>query len=175
MEKKNYLTLDKDFFDYCELNDIKDPKKLAKLIFQRGFAIIKYGDTPKGFSSEPVVVEKEIIKEVEKIVEVEKIKEVPVEVIKEVRVEVPVEVIKEVPIHIEGKKKVVTKEVIKEVPVEKIVEVTKEVINNEEVDRLKNENEKLLKELETIKSSLENLGRKGKFMRDSNMGSLYGE
>ena len=58
----------------------------------------------------PVVVEKEVIKEVP----VEVIKEVPVEVIKEV----PVEVIKEVPVEVE-------KEVIKEVIVEK--EVVREI------------------------------------------------
>lgn len=179
MEKKNYLTLDKSFFEYCELNNIKDPEKLAKQIFDRGFAIIKYGETPKGFSSEPTIVEKEIIKEIEKIVEVEKVVEkvvkVPVEVIKEVKVEVPIEVIKEVPVKVEGKKQIVTKEVIKEVPVEKIVEVVKEVVNTEEVDRLKEENEKLSKELELLKTSLDNLGRKGKFMKDSNLNSLYEE
>ena len=179
MEKKNYLTLDNEFLDYCRINNIKDPLKLAKQIFQRGFTIVKYGETPAGFSSEPTVIEKEVIKEVEKIIEVEKIvekiKEVPVEVIKEVKVEVPVGVIKEVPIKVEGKKTVVTKEVIKEVPVEKIVEVIKEVTNTEEVDKLTEENKKLKDELDLIKSSLDSLGRKGRFMKDSNLDSLYGE
>ncbi len=79
-----------------------------------------------GGESEPIVIEKEVIKEipVEKVVTQEVIKTVevekPVEVIKEVIKEVPVE-------------KVVTQEVIKTVEVEKPVEVIKEVIKTVEV------------------------------------------
>ncbi len=82
----------------------------------------------------PVIVEKEVIKEVpvEKIVEKEVIKEVPVEKIVEKIVEVPVEkivekeVVREVPVE-KIVEKIVEKEVIKEVPVEKIVEKIVEV------------------------------------------------
>ncbi len=89
----------------------------------------------------PVIVEKEVIKEVpvEKIVEKEVIKEVPVEkivekeVIKEVPVEKIVEKIVEVPVE-----KIVEKEVVREVPVEKIVEkiVEKEVIKEVPVEKI---------------------------------------
>ena len=42
------LTLDKDFIRYCELNEIKDIKKLAKETFKRGFDLLKYGNIPSG-------------------------------------------------------------------------------------------------------------------------------
>ena len=80
----------------------------------------------------PVVVEKEVVKEipVERIVEKEVRVEVPVE--KEVVKEVPVEKIVEVPVEKIVEKEVrvevpVEKIVVKEVPVEKIVEVEKVV------------------------------------------------
>lgn len=174
MNQKNYLILDDEFLKYCELNNIHDTEKFAKEVFKRGFNIIKYGETPMGFSSEKVVekiVEKEVIKEIP----VEKIIERTVEVIKEVPVEKIVEVIKEVPVEIKGDTQVVVKEVVKEVPVEKVVEVIKEVVNDEELNRLQQENLQLKNELESITKSLESFGRKGKFMKDSNLSSLYGE
>ena len=128
MKQKSSLILGKEFIQYCELNNIDDVEKLAKDTFNRGFTILKYGETPFGKQQT-----KEVIKEVEKIVEV-----------------------------------------IKEVPVEKIIEVTKEVYNNDEIDKLKKENEDLRNELDKITNSLSNLG-KGKMMRNSNMGSLYDE
>ena len=66
MKKKNSLTLDDEFLEYCRLNNIDDVEKLAKDTFNRGFTILKYGETPFG------------LKPSEKIVEV--IKEVPVNV-----------------------------------------------------------------------------------------------
>ena len=199
MKKKTSLTLDNEFLQYCELNEIKDPEKLAKQVFDRGFSLLKFGETPTGAKSEPkiiekeIIVEKEIIKEVEKIVEKkievpvevikEVVKEVPVEIIKEVIKEVPVEVVKEIPIEIKGKTQVITKEVIKEVkvevPVEIIkevqvpVEVIKEVINNDEINRLSEENKNLKEQLDTITKSLEAFGKKGRMMRNSDMSSLY--
>jgi len=195
MKKKTSLTLDNEFLQYCELNNIKDPEKLAKQVFDRGFSLLKYGETPMGAKSEPrviekeVIVEKEVIKEVEKRVEVpvevikEVIKEVPIEVIKEIIKEVPVEIVKEVPIEIKGETQVITKEVIKEVkievPVEIIrevqvpVEVIKEVINTEEINRLTEENSNLKQQLDTITKSVEGFGRKGKMMKNSDMSSLY--
>lgn len=171
MNQKNYLTLDSEFLKYCELNNISDAEKFAKEVFNKGFNIIKYGEVPHGFKGDEKVIEKEIIKEIIKEVPIEKIVEKPIEVIKEVIKEIPVEVIKEVPIEIKGDTQIVIKEVIKEVPVEKIVEIT----NNEEIDRLRIENQKMKEELDTITQSLENMGKKGKFMRDSNLSSLYGE
>jgi hypothetical protein len=202
MAKKYTLTLDKEFVQYCELNDIQDVDKKAKETFNRGFTILKYGETPSHIKGKEVTIEKEIIKEIEKIVEVtvEKLVEVPVEVIREVVREVPVEVIKEiikeVPIEVEvikeiqGKSKTKTiikevpvevikevsieviKEVIKEVPVEVIKEIVK--IDETEIIRLKGLNEQLQKELDAITESLTKIN-KAKYMRNSDMNSLYDE
>ena len=165
--QKSFLTLDNEFLKYCEINNIIDPEKLAKEIFQKGFSIIKYGETPNGLKGQNTIIEKEVIKEV--IVEkfVDRIVEKPIEIIKEVIKEVSVEVIKEVPIEIKGDTQIITKEVIKE--------VTVEVINTDEVNRLTEENKKLKEDLDKITSSLEGFGRKGKLMKDSNLSSLYDE
>lgn len=67
MKQKNYLTLDDEFISFCGLNNVIDIEGYATIIFNKGFNIIKYGETPKGFSSEKIiekVVEKEVIKEV---------------------------------------------------------------------------------------------------------------
>jgi hypothetical protein len=48
MKEKNCLTLDKEFLDYCKLNKIEDVEKLAKETFNKGFTILKYGETPFG-------------------------------------------------------------------------------------------------------------------------------
>jgi hypothetical protein len=169
--QKSFLTLDNEFLKYCEINNITDPEKLAKEIFQKGFTIVKYGEIPNGLRGQNTIIEKEVIKEV--IVEkfIDRIVEKPIEVIKEVIKEVPVEVIKEVPIEIKGDTQIVTKEVIKEVTVDKIVEV----INTDEINRLTEENKKLKEDLDKITASLEGLGRRGKMMKDSNMSSLYDE
>jgi hypothetical protein len=152
MNQKNILILDKEFILYCELNEIKDIDKLAMETFNRGFSLLKYGETPMGTSREiikevpvEVIVEKEIIRNVpvEKIVEreviIEKEIKIPYEVvvIKEVIKEIPIEIIKEVikeikvevPIEVikEGETKTIVKEIIKEVPIEVIKEVIKEI------------------------------------------------
>lgn len=157
MKQKNTLILDKEFIQYCELNNIDDVEKLAKDTFNRGFTILKYGETPFGKQQT-----KEIVKEV--IKEVEIIKEVPVEKIVEVIKEIPVEVIKEVPVEIKGKTKVVTKEVIKEIKVQ----------DNTQIKALLDENEKLKKEIDTINNSLSKLN-KGRYMKNSDLSSLYDE
>jgi hypothetical protein len=186
MVKKYTLTLDKEFVQYCELNNIQDVDKKAKETFNRGFTILKYGETPSHIKGKEVIIEKEIIKEVEKIVEVtvEKLVEVPVEVIREVIREVPVEIIKEVikeiPIEVEVirevegklKTKTVIKEVIKEVPVEIIKEVIK--IDETEINRLKGLNDQLQKELDAITESLGKIN-KATYMKNSNLNSLYDE
>jgi hypothetical protein len=48
MKEKNCLTLDKEFLDYCKLNKIEDVEKLARETFNKGFTIVKYGETPFG-------------------------------------------------------------------------------------------------------------------------------
>jgi len=179
MKPKSTLILDNEFIQYCELNKITNIDKTAKDTFNRGFSLLKYGETPFGDRVREIVeVPKEIIKEViiEKIVD--RIVEVPVEiikeVIKEVIVEVPIEVIKEVIKEKKGKDKIITKEIIKEIPVERVVEVVKQVVNNDEIERLTKENNELKFELEKITTSLNKLG-KGKLMKNSDLGSLYDE
>jgi vacuolar-type H+-ATPase subunit I/STV1 len=155
MKKKSSLILDDEFILYCHLNKIENIDKLAKDVFNKGFTQLKYPDTPVSSTKERIV---------EKVV----IKEVPVEKI--------VEVIKEVPVKVKGDKQIVTKEIIKEVKVEvpTIKEVIKEVINTEEIDKLKKENENLRNELDNINQSLEKFN-KAKYMRNSDLGSLYSE
>ncbi len=167
MEKKYTLTLDKEFTQYCELNNITDIQKQAKETFSRGFALLKYGEVPQGNRIKEIV---EVEKEIEVIKEVERIVEIPVEVIKEVIKEIPVEKIVEVQVPVE-----VVKEVIKEVPVEKIVEVVKEVVNMDEINRLTEENKKLKSDLDKITTSINNMSRGGRFIKNSNLGSLYDE
>ena len=48
MTEKNFLILDKEFLDYCKLNNITDIEKLARETFTKGFTILKYGETPGG-------------------------------------------------------------------------------------------------------------------------------
>ena len=43
METKYSLTLDKDFVEYCRINNIDDVEKLAKDTFKTGFDMLKYG------------------------------------------------------------------------------------------------------------------------------------
>jgi radical SAM superfamily enzyme len=148
MKKKNSLTLDDEFIKYCELNQIADIEGTAKKIFQRGFTIEKYGETPSTAKGKEI----EVIKEV--------IKEVPVEKI--------VEVIKEIPIEVKGETQIVTREIIKEVPVEKVI------INDEEVKALKEENEKLKNDLSKITNALEKMN-KAKYLKGSDLNNLYDE
>ena len=77
MVPKYSLTLDNEFIKYCEINNIENPETFAQQVFQRGFTIIKYGETPKGFQSNERIVEKEVIKEVPVEVIVEKTESVP--------------------------------------------------------------------------------------------------
>lgn len=164
MVKKNSLTLDNEFIQYCQLNKIDNVDKLANETFNRGFAILKYGETPSSNVTEKIV---EVIKEVV----VEKIVEVPVEVIREIIKEVPVEVIKEVKV----KGKNTTKEIIKEVPVTTIVpDVEKEKELNTQIDGLKKKNEELQLELDKLNNVLNKLN-KGTYMKNSDLSNLYDE
>ena len=85
--------LKKEIKDYCVLNNITDIDAFILKCLKQGVYIEKYGTTPfKIGSSESQIVEKEIIKEVEKIIEVPIEKIVEKEIIKEVEkiIEVPV-------------------------------------------------------------------------------------
>ena len=164
MVKKNSLTLDNEFIQYCQLNNIDNVDKLANETFNRGFAILKYGETPNSNVTEKIV---EVIKEVL----VEKIVEVPVEVIREIIKEVPVEVIKEVKV----KGKNTTKEIIKEVPITTIVpDVEKEKELNNQIDGLKKKNDELQLELDKLNNVLNKLN-KGTYMKNSDLSNLYDE
>ena len=169
MKPKSTLILDSEFIQYCELNKIVNIDKLAQETFNRGFSLLKYGETPYGNSIEK-----------EKIIEVVKYVEVPVEIIKEVKViqVVEKEVIKEVPVEI-IKENVLN--VIQEVPVEKVV--IKEIIVEKLIDdyecknmliTLTEANLKLKEELETLTNAL-NKFNKGSFMKNSDLNSLYDE
>jgi hypothetical protein len=109
MKKKNLLILDDEYLRYCELNNINDIEILAKQLFNKGFSLLKYGETPFGFNIEPKIIEKEVIVE----------KEVLIEVIKEV--------IKEVPVQVEGKTKVITKKIINNDEVNRLTLENKEL------------------------------------------------
>ena len=86
------------------------------------------------------------------------------------------EVVKEIPVEIKGDVQIITKEVIKEIPVEVIKEVIVEVIKTDdtEINQLKELNAKLQFDLDKITNSLNNLSR-AKFMKSSDLGSLYDE
>lgn len=74
--------LDDEFLMYCSINNISDVEKLARETFNRGFTLLKYGETPiKILEPEPKIVEKVV----------EKIKEVPVEKVVEIIRESPKE------------------------------------------------------------------------------------
>lgn len=124
MKKKSSLTLDDEFLEYCRLNNIDDVEKLAKDTFNRGFTILKYGETPFG------------LKPSEKIVE----KEVRVEIIKEVPVEKIVEVIKEVPVNVKGEREIITKEI--------------KVVDTEEIDKLKKQLQDKQEEVNKLNDAL---------------------
>lgn len=47
MKQKYTLILDNEFIQYCELNNITDINKLAKETFNRGFTLLKHGESPK--------------------------------------------------------------------------------------------------------------------------------
>lgn len=45
-DPKYILILDDEFIKYCELNKVEDVRKLAMETFNRGFTLLKYGETP---------------------------------------------------------------------------------------------------------------------------------
>ncbi len=124
MKKKSSLTLDDEFLEYCRLNNIDDVEKLAKDTFNRGFTILKYGETPFGLKPTEKIVEKEVVKEV--IVEVEKI--------------INVEVIKEVPVNVKGETEIITKEI--------------KVVDTEEIDKLKKQLQDKQEEINKLNEAL---------------------
>lgn len=147
MEQKNYQTLEvdqkylKDIQQFCELNNIDDITVFINQCFKQGFDIKKYGLLNE--DDEPKIIEKEVIKYIDR----EVIKEVPVEKIieniKEVEkiIEVPVEVIKEVIVE-------------KEVPVEKIVTIYDKSNDKElfgKIEQLENEISKKDEELDILR------------------------
>ena len=143
----------KELVSYCNLNDLL-VSEVVKKSFTTGFSIERYGLLSEGKK----VVEKEVVKIVEKRVEI------PVEVIKEVVKIEYVEVIKEV-------------EKIVEVPVEVMVEKeqdnTKLKALEQTLHKLKSENidkDKKIKELEqTINNIQVNQINSATYLRGSNL------
>jgi hypothetical protein len=118
---------------FCKLNEIEDCDAFLLGCLKGGFAIEKFGRTPVSAGKE--IIEKEVVKEVEK--EIEKIVEVPVE-------------------------KIVEK--IVEIPIEKIIEVEKTVTDNTKIEEysqqaneLKIENERLNQTVNILNSTVHNL------------------
>lgn len=76
MEQKNYSTIsqsiEKDFLNFCKLNNIDDVEQFRFECFKKGYYIDKYGLLGEDDEIKPweVVVEKEVVKEVVKEVEV---------------------------------------------------------------------------------------------------------
>jgi hypothetical protein len=66
MVRKPFLILDKEFIDFCKLNDIADVEAYGREVFTKGFTMVKYGDLPFTTPPKEVVIEKEVI--VEKVV-----------------------------------------------------------------------------------------------------------
>ena len=63
MEKKISLILDKEYIEYCRINNIEDVEGLAKKIFQKGFTEMKYGKVPViNLKTETKLVESKVIK-----------------------------------------------------------------------------------------------------------------
>jgi hypothetical protein len=161
MNKKNYLTLDNDFIRYCEINDIEDFEKLAKEVFDKGFSILKYGETPSGLNIEPKIIEK-IVTKIEYISDNTRIEELSSKIIE-------LEDLHE--------REITTRdnEIKKLKSDNNPVEIIKEIINTEDIDRLTKENEELKSKIDLMTKSLESFGRKGKIMKNSDMLSLYDE
>jgi SpoVK/Ycf46/Vps4 family AAA+-type ATPase len=161
MNKKNYLTLDNDFIRYCEINDIEDFEKLAKEVFDKGFSILKYGETPSGLNIEPKIIEK-IVTKIEYISDNTRIEELSSKIIE-------LEDLHE--------REITTRdnEIKKLKSDNNPVEVIKEIINTEDIDRLTKENEELKSKIDLMTKSIESFGRKGKIMKNSDMLSLYAE
>lgn len=70
MKKKFSLMLDDEFLNYCEINNIDNVESLAKKIFQRGFTIEKYGETPtiiKNLKEPPSILQVIQNEEIEKL------------------------------------------------------------------------------------------------------------
>ena len=154
MKKKYSLTLSKEFIQYCELNNIDKIEELAHDVFERGYTILKFGETPS------IARGKDVIKEVEKVVEVEDTK----------KIEELSQKVDKLETELSKKPKTITKEVI----VEKIVEVIKEVPLKSATEVVTKENERLTKDLDKITTSLSGFNR-AKYMKSSNLGSLYDE
>jgi hypothetical protein len=151
MASKNSQIIDldtklwKDIDEFCKLNEIEDTEKFFYDCFIKGYSIEKNGLLN---SSEPEIIEKEIIKEVkvEVPVEVEKIVEKVVEVENTEKIDELLLKIQQLKKDLQKKPKTITKEV--EVPVEIIKEVPVEVekvVEVEVIKRLLKKSKKLLR------------------------------
>lgn len=70
--KNNYLILNEEFLNFCKLNNVNDINQFAEKVFQRGFTIEKYGETPKGIKITNTSNDDEISKLKNEIIELKK-------------------------------------------------------------------------------------------------------
>lgn len=90
MQKKYCLTLDKEFLEFVELNNIEDPKEFLIECYKKGFNIMKYGEKPQGIEppkNDNIELKKEIeeLKKQVRYIQVEKIEDKP-DVIQQMKV-----------------------------------------------------------------------------------------
>ena len=140
-------TLQKDFNDYCKLNEIENVSDFIVKCAKDGLTLDKYGVAPFLPKSQiqEVPVEREIIKEV--------IKEIPVE--KEVIVE-----------------KIITKEVKDTHLIEELEKLKLELV---EAKTLINEQNNKIKEQDDVLEHFKNVtvNRRTKYMKTSNLDDTY--
>tara|TARA_R110000824_G_scaffold137684_1_gene302256 strand:- start:373 stop:819 length:447 start_codon:yes stop_codon:yes gene_type:complete len=139
--------LQKDFDEYCQLNEIEDTSHFIVKCAKDGLTLDKYGVSPFLPKSQiqEVPVEKEVVKEV--------IKEILVE--KEVIVE-----------------KIITKEVKDTQLIEELEKLRKDLINKEStINQQKEEIKKMEDVLEHFKNVTVN--RRAKYLKTSNLDDTY--
>ena len=140
-------TLQKDFDDYCKLNEVENVSNFIVKCAKDGLTLDKYGVAPFLPKSQiqEVPVEREIIKEV--------IKEIPVE--KEVIVE-----------------KIITKEVKDTHLIEELEKLKLELV---EAKTLINEQNNKIKEQDDVLEHFKNVtvNRRTKYMKTSNLDDTY--
>ena len=140
-------TLQKDFDDYCKLNEVENVSNFIVKCAKDGLTLDKYGVAPFLPKSQiqEVPVEREIIKEV--------IKEIPVE--KEVIIE-----------------KIITKEVKDTHLIEELEKLKLELV---EAKTLINEQNNKIKEQDDVLEHFKNVtvNRRTKYMKTSNLDDTY--
>ena len=146
--KVNFKTnLEKEFSDYCKLNEIENTEDFIQKCAKDGLSLDKYGVSPFLPKSQiqEVPVEKEVIKEI--------IKEIPVE--KEVIVE-----------------KIITKEIDNTELLDKLEEYKKTI--QEKENKIEQQQNKIKKQEDILEHFKQvTVNRRAKYMRTSNLNDTY--